>query len=190
MYQDKLPDRPGVRKVNVAVSDPEPGQKTIDFYYIHPDDIKAHHLPPWLIGCNAAGQPQSEAARILKNRNLTQLMRVDRVPVLSFEALCEIHEVKSIGYLKVDVEGHEPIILRSMLRACESHPALCPRVVKFEHKHVKGYEQKALIAEMGKQGYTVISYTNGEHRDYVLAQLGPGAIRANVAEDPSIVKSK
>jgi FkbM family methyltransferase len=189
MYQDKLPDRPGVRKVNVAVSNPESGDTTIDFFYIHPDDITSYRLPPWLIGCNAAGKPQTEAARILKNRNLTKLMRTDRVPVVSFEQLTAQHAVTSIGYLKVDVEGHEPVILRSMMRACAANPAVCPRAVKFEHKHVKGYDQRALIAELATHGYTVISHTTGEHRDYVLAHIGgKSGIRANIADDPSIVK--
>ena len=65
------------------------GQTTIDFFYIHPDDIAAHHLPPWLIGCNAAGEPQHEAAKILKNRGKEDLMRKDTVPVLSFGMLVE-----------------------------------------------------------------------------------------------------
>ena len=65
------------------------GQTTIDFFYIHPDDIAAHHLPPWLIGCNAAGEPQHEAAKILKNRGKEDLMRKDTVPVLSFATLVE-----------------------------------------------------------------------------------------------------
>jgi hypothetical protein len=81
MYQDQLPDKPNVVKVNAAVSDPEPGVDTIKFFYIHPDDIKAHKLQPWLIGCNSAGKPQTEADRILKNRGLEHLMRVDEVPV-------------------------------------------------------------------------------------------------------------
>ena len=87
MYQDQLPDRPGVIKVNAAISDPQPGETTADFFYIHPNDIKKYHLPPWLKGCNAVGKPQTEASRILTNRNLTRLLQRDIVPVLGIEQL-------------------------------------------------------------------------------------------------------
>ena len=45
-----------VVKVNAAISDPQPGETSINFYYIHPDDIVKHNLPRWLVGCNAAGE--------------------------------------------------------------------------------------------------------------------------------------
>lgn len=83
--------------MNAAISDPKPGETTIDFFYIHPDDIKKHNLPAWLVGCNAAGAPQAEAAKILHNRNKTHLMRTDRVPVLSFGQLTDRYNVRSIG---------------------------------------------------------------------------------------------
>jgi hypothetical protein len=54
MYQDQLPDKPGVIKVNAAISAPEPGETHANFYYIHPDDIKKYKLQPWLIGCNVS----------------------------------------------------------------------------------------------------------------------------------------
>ena len=56
----------------------------------------------------AVGKPQTEADRILKNRNLTELMRIDIVPVISFAQLVKEHNAKSIGYLKLDVEGYAP----------------------------------------------------------------------------------
>lgn len=59
------------------------------------------------------------------------------------------------GYLKIDVEGHEAIILRSMMTACSAQPAMWPRVINFEHKHVKGYDQRDLISALATHGYTV-----------------------------------
>ena len=46
--------------VHLQSADPQDGVSTIKFYYIHPDDVKKHRLPPWLVGCNAAGKPQTE----------------------------------------------------------------------------------------------------------------------------------
>lgn len=170
MYQDQLPDKPHVQKVNAAISNPQDGVSTIKFYYIHPDDVKKHRLPPWLVGCNAAGKPQTEAARILKNRKLEELMRVDEVPVFSFAQLVEKYNVRSIGYLKVDVEGHEPIIFRSMIEKCKETPSLWPRVLKFEHKHIKAHEKK-LVAELKENRYVVAAYTTGDHRDYTMVRI-------------------
>lgn len=177
MYQDQLPDRPHVTKVNAAVSDPDPGQTTIDFFYIHPDDIAAHHLPPWLIGCNAAGEPQHEAAKILKNRGKEDLMRKDTVPVLSFGMLVEQYNVASIGYIKLDVEGHEPVIMKSIIEACDKNPALWPRAIKYEHKHVKGYDQRDIVKQLTKRGYITAAFTNGDHRDYTFVRLDGAHLR-------------
>eukprot|EP00041_Stephanoeca_diplocostata_P000913 m.17755 g.17755 ORF g.17755 m.17755 type:complete len:297 (+) comp11306_c0_seq2:333-1223(+) len=186
MYQDQLPDRTNVIKVNAAISNPSTGAETIKFFYIHPNDITKHRLPAWLIGCNAAGKPQTEAARILANRNLTHLMRVDDVPVLSFEGLARKYNVRTIGFLKIDVEGHEAIILRSMMTACSAQPAMWPRVINFEHKHVKGYDQRDLVSTLATHGYTVVAYTNGEHKDFTLVRVGDGALSEVRATDPSI----
>ena len=48
------------------------------------------------------------------------------------------YNVASIGYIKLDVEGHEPVIMKSIIEACDKNPALWPRAIKYEHKHVKG----------------------------------------------------
>ena len=88
-------------------------------------------------------------------------------------------------YLKLDVEGHEPIVLRSMIKACTARPTLWPRAILFEHKHVRGWKQ--LVDDLQAHGYTVISYTNTEHKDTVLARIGDGAIKTDgLAKDPSL----
>lgn len=78
-----------------------------------------------------------------------------------------------------------------MIKACRDRPAMWPRAILFEHKHVKGPDQRALISELGSHGYTVVSHTTAEHQDYVLARIGQGAIRTEgLARDPSLVGDK
>ena len=171
MYQEQLPDRAGVIKANVAVSDPGPGEHRAAFYYIHPEDIAKHRLPPWLKGCNAVGRPQSEAARILRNRNLTQLMRREEVRVVGMEQLLREHGVGEIGYLKLDVEGEEVKILRSLKRACEVDERWWPRAVLFEHKHLTGEGKKEALGLLHDAGYVVAAMTLGDHRDYTMVRI-------------------
>ena len=65
-------------------------------------------------------------------------MRVDHVPLMTFKELVVKYQVDTIGILKLDVEGHEPIIFNSVFEICKKRPALWPRVIQYEHKHVKG----------------------------------------------------
>ena len=55
-----------------------------------------------------------------------------------------------------------------MISKCKESPNLWPRVIKFEHKHIKAHE-RALVAELKENQYVVAAYTTGDHRDYTSA---------------------
>ena len=55
-----------------------------------------------------------------------------------------------------------------MMSKCKESPNLWPRVIKFEHKHIKAHE-RALVAELKENQYVVAAYTTGDHRDYTSA---------------------
>lgn len=158
LYQNSLRNHPGVVKVNAAVTN-NLESDTIDFYYVHPTDIRKHRLPAWLSGCNSAYRPHPEAVKVLQRHNQSELMRVDRVPSTTYGDLLKTYRVGSIGYLKLDVEGGELVILQAVIDACVKNPQLWPRVVQFEHKHVEKTELDVLLQALSRHGYTVsLSY--------------------------------
>ena len=42
------------------------------------------------------------------------------------------NKVNTVEYLKIDAEGHDPIILKNMMDYCDSYPQSFPKKIKFE----------------------------------------------------------
>ncbi len=117
-YFDRLPD---CRKENVAISDHE-GE--LDMYYIPSEVIKANSLPYWLRGCNSVNKPHPTVV----NMNLEKHLVKNTVKVVRIKTLIDKYDVKSIGILKIDTEGHDCIILDDFLNTCN----LRPEKIQFE----------------------------------------------------------
>lgn len=142
-YQDKLPNKPKVKKINAAVSDIN-GESTI--FYIHEDDIKKYKLPDWIRGCNSIGKihPSLNAEvkwvddiliRCLKPFNINEvnkIVRKEKIKVIDWDTLVKNESIESIGLLKIDTEGHDIIILKDYLKKCESNPNLLANNIQFE----------------------------------------------------------
>ena len=84
------------------------------------------------------------------------------------------YKVGGIGYLKLDVEGHEPVIIRSLEKACAKDPRLWPRAILFEHKHLKSNGKKEILSILSNAGYIVAAMTLGDHRDYTMVRIRSG----------------
>ena len=73
---------------------------------------------------------------MLRARNLTSLLRNETVRTTSFARILTEQRVRSIGYLKIDVEGAECKLLASLEAACTDSPSRWPRLVAYEEKHL------------------------------------------------------
>jgi hypothetical protein len=131
VHLNKLPSRKRKVRVHAAISEAS-GSTTV--FFIDPHDISAHRLPFWLSGCNMIGQPHRLASRELEQRGLGRLMRNTSVRVLSLRSLLEAFCVGSIGTLKIDTEGHDTVIMRSLFDDVLAHGLLRapPERVKYE----------------------------------------------------------
>lgn len=153
-YLDRLPDRAGVTKVNAAVSDK---RGSLQIYYI-PDDVRREHgLPAWMKGTNKIGEPHPTVMRYLTKHGLPlTLIHSKRVPVLSVAGLFRKYRVGSVGYLKIDTEGHDVVILRAYLDLVESRPLLKAGRILFESNSLtpRG-EVEAVSERLVALGYRV-----------------------------------
>lgn len=129
-YLDRLPNRSHVTKVHAAIGDVE--NQTTRIFFVHPEDIVAHNLPWWMRGCNMLGRPHPDMVRDLEKANLLHLQRNESVTVLSFAQLLAPYHIRTIRYLKLDVEGYELRILRSLEAAARRMPSLWPHLVSYE----------------------------------------------------------
>ena len=159
-YIDRLPSKPGVTKLHQAVSDYN-GEITI-FYVAH-DTIDALNLAAWCRGCNSVNTPHrhvvSELRRVLgadasEEEILSKFSR-DTVRVTDFETLTDEQNVRAIDFLKMDTEGHDCTIMRSVLKACLKKRTLFPRKIQFEtNEHSIPEEVDAVICAFAAEGYS------------------------------------
>jgi len=155
-YFNKLPDKPGVRKVHQAVSD---RSGTIDIYYIPPATIQQLRLPHWVRGSNSVNKVHPKVLRELQTRKIVNpesYFAKDTVRVTDMETLLKEQNVATFQYLKLDTEGHDCVILQSLLRACERNRAWFPRKILFETNLLtptKEVDETCALFE--QQGYKV-----------------------------------
>lgn len=154
VYLDALPDVPGVQKVNAAITNYD-GE--IKVFYMHPDAIKKHEFPDWLKGCNAIGicHPLVRRNIQLKRLKQTEVLNESTVECMTFKTLCERYNVSECKYLKIDTEGHDPVILHSYMDYVEEG---FPKIqkIKFESNewtHIDDYN--IIIDRLTSMGYKV-----------------------------------
>jgi FkbM family methyltransferase len=110
-YLDRLPNKPKVQKVNAALSDTD---DTIEIYHIESKDLEKYNLPYWIRGCNSVNGPHEFTKKKIGDETYNKLVKIDKVPTISWKTLIEKYNIGSIDYLKIDTEGHEHIILKGI----------------------------------------------------------------------------
>lgn len=128
-YLDRLPNKENIKKLNVAVSD-EDG--FIEIYYIPDEKIVEHNLKWWVRGSNSIGKPHPFTVQEYGEEFYNSVVTIDKVPTLSWKSLVKQEGIGSIGYLKVDTEGYDHVILNDYFNMCEKNPELFANKIKFE----------------------------------------------------------
>lgn len=111
MYLDNIAEKNNRIKANYAISNYNGVGK---IYYVDGDDLKAHDLPYHLRGCNSFNDNHVTMLQELQSKNLLHLYKTVEVNVITFEKLLELYDITSIGKLKIDTEGHDHIILKTI----------------------------------------------------------------------------
>ena len=179
-YLHSLPDRPGGFKLNAAVSD-ETGEGTI--YWVDPhaidpscdrDFLRKHSmsacLPNWLRGTSTVDEvnlsSREEIRKLGGDPDDAELYHVTTIPFLQMTDVLDRYGVDTVEYLKVDTEGHDVVVMRSMLDAIRARPERAPQHIFYENLHVGDgvkAEHNQLCAELDRDieaaGYTCWIYT-------------------------------
>jgi len=118
VYLDKLPDKPNVTKINCAISLDGTAYKD-KIYWIHPDDLGKNGLPLYLKGCNKIGEPhlQHLTDRVKNTNAVVRATEINMVPISSIFSDYNVGRVK---LLKLDTEGADCAILKSMISVLET----------------------------------------------------------------------
>ena len=87
------------------------------------------------------GRPHPDAIRDLTKANMLHLLRNESVRLSSVSKLLASHNVKTIQYFKLDVEGFELKVFRSLLRATKAMPSLWPHVISYESRWLTPHDR-------------------------------------------------
>ena len=160
VYLHRLQVKAQVAKLNAAVIGTGGLGSMPDFvsmFYVDPADISRLKLPYWMKGCNQVGHPHPEVRAELHRRGLPDLMRNMSIPATTYGQIIRDREIRSVGLLKVDVEGLEGPILRDAQDLCERVRALCPRIVMFETTHMTQHDWSKHHRRFLDLGYMLVN---------------------------------
>lgn len=119
-YLDKLPNKPNVTKVNVAIGETE-GE--LDIYYFSSETIQKYNLGHWFYGCNMIGKPHPLHHLEIQQKGLpSNIIDCRKVPIITIEQLFQRYDVTAIDYIKIDTEGYDTKIMNMYLNYLDSHP--------------------------------------------------------------------
>ena len=130
---------------NVAIADHD---GVMPFYLLAPvADYRAEGLPYWY---DALGSFQRDVIAV----HVSAIPDIERrivqrdVQTLTFATLCRRHGVAALDLLHTDTEGYDFELLKHV-----DFNVFRPRLVIFEHVHIKLEDQPAAVAYMERHGY-------------------------------------
>jgi len=106
-YIDNLPNKINVKKINVGISNV---RSSINVYYIPEKVIEENNFPKWLKGCNCIND--FHPLHII--HNITNFCKIEKVNVITTYELFYENSVRKVNYLKIDTEGHDCVILKTL----------------------------------------------------------------------------
>ena len=151
-YIDHLPDKLNCKKINIGISNIN---STLNVYYIPEKVIEENNLPDWFKGCNCINNYHP----LHLKHNVLHLCEIEKVKVITAFELFYQNNVRNVKYLKIDTEGHDVIILRSLFFYIKNLPIIfCPNKILFEtNEHIGIKEVDEIIELYCSIGYKLVS---------------------------------
>lgn len=150
-YFKNLPDKPGVTKLNIGISDVN---SKMNFFYVDPASITEFGLPYWMKGCNSIEKEHPTTKKVLESLGLLHLIQKVEIEILSFETFVLRFDIKRIEFLKIDTEGHDCVILENVLSTIEKKIIDPPKRIVFESNELSDFHKVSLcIRKFQKIGY-------------------------------------
>ncbi len=141
-YIDNLPDKLNCKKVNVGISNIN---STLDVYYIPENIIEQNKLQNWFKGCNCINNYHP----LHISHNVSHLCKIDKVKVITTYELFYQNNVRNVKYLKIDTEGHDVIILKTLFFYIKFLPIIFyPNKILFETNEISNSKEVDEIIQL------------------------------------------
>ncbi len=125
-YLDRLPSGDHIVKECAACSDFD---GFLDLHYVPPAAVQDLGLPQWVKGCNKLNEKHPILVDLLARRGQgLDIIEVRKVPTMRFASLLTKHGASSAGYIKIDTEGHDHIILEQIAQCILRGNFICDRI--------------------------------------------------------------
>ena len=149
-YLDRLPDKPNVTKVNVAISSEN---KIVDLFWVEPHNQDKYNLS-FTKGWGTIIKPHRghSAAQMMLE---TGMLSNHKIEAITWTTLTERYEIESVDLVKIDTEGHDCVVVNSILDS-----TIYPQRIEFETTHCPKEELTQTFARLEMMGYSLI--TEGE----------------------------
>lgn len=153
-HLNKLPNKDGIKKINCAITSSRE-EEFVDVYYIPEEVVKKSKLPHWFLGCNKIGDYHP----LHKRHKVTDLVRVERVPLKNFEEVMEENEIYKVNFIKIDTEGHDCVIMSGIHDYYKKlNKERYPKTIQFEtNENSSKSEVDSIIFKFHKLGFVVKS---------------------------------
>jgi hypothetical protein len=149
-YIDKLPNKKNVKKLNLGISNEN---TLLDVYYIPEKTIKENNLPYWVKGCNSINDYHPLHVDVHK------YCEIEKVKVITTYELFYQNSVRNVRFLKIDTEGHDCIILKTLFFYIKYLPTIFyPKIIQFEtNRWTKTKDVDEIILLFSSIGYKLES---------------------------------
>jgi FkbM family methyltransferase len=125
LYLDRLPNKPNVTKINVAISSED---KIVDLFWVEPENQKKYNIE-FTKGWGTIISPHrwhTEAEMMLSAGILSK----NKIETITWNTLIKRYKIESVDYVKIDTEGHDCVIINSILQS-----TILPKKISFEKTH-------------------------------------------------------
>jgi hypothetical protein len=146
IYLDRLPDKSNVIKVNCAITSED---KMVDLFYVTPENQNKHDLS-FTKGWGTIIKPHKGHGKNPEDLIESGILTKSKIQGITWKTLCEKHNVKEVDWVKIDAEGHDCVIVNSILDFCNS---LIPKKISFEQTHCDKLELENTKIRLNTNGY-------------------------------------
>ncbi|CAK9055583.1 Allophanate hydrolase [Durusdinium trenchii] len=149
---------PRVTLVNAALL-PEATNYRATAWFVHPENLSTYGLPAHMAGTTRIGpEPHWGVLEHLKKLGLAHLLVSRQVPALTLGKLLDLHQACRLGFLKIDAEGMDELLLRAYVKYLWEHPPCWADGIEFEVNHfLKSSKTIDVWTALERLGYRMIS---------------------------------
>ena len=146
IYLDRLADKSNVIKVNCAITSED---KMVDLFYVTPENQNKHNLP-FTKGWGTIIKPHKSHGENPEDLIESGILTKSQIQGITWKTLCEKYNVKEVDWVKIDAEGHDCVIVNSILDFCNN---VIPKKISFEKTHCDKLELENTKIRLNQNNY-------------------------------------